>query len=149
MNDDIDLHGLTPLQARQYTLQFVANMKELEKKRRELKAHFETWERRVRLAKEHGRSELLQEAMRRLNDISERYQTLGREKRELEVKVTLLKERLRVLERQPQRSINAEALLEQLEQVVGSDHQLKENISHVEADEQLDTLRRRLDEEEQ
>ncbi len=147
MSDDLDLHGLSPAQAREYTAQFVANMKELEKKRGELKQQFETWEQRVRLAKQHGKDDLVQQAMQRLKDISERHRELGREKRDLEVKVTLLKQRLRELERQPRLSINANALLEQLEQVVGSEHHLKESISRVEADDKLEELRRKMNEQ--
>ncbi|GEM_PF-3088575 len=149
MTDDIDLHGLTPAQAREYTLQFVANMKELENRRRDLRRRFESWERRVKLARDNQRVDLAQEAMQKLDEITRRYQELGREKRELEVKVALLKQRLRRLEREPQKTVNAEGLLEQLEQVVGSDQQLKESIARVEADDELEELRRKLKEQEE
>ncbi len=149
MTDDIDLHGLTAAQAREYTLQFVANMKELENRRQDLRRRFESWEHRVKLARENQRIDLVQEAIDKLEEITRRYQELGREKRELEVKVALLKQRLRRLEREPQKTVNAEALLEQLEQVAGSDQHLKEKISRMEADDKLDELRRKLTEEEE
>ena len=71
---------------------------------------------------------------------------LRSDKRELDFKVEELKNRLTRLRKQPEFSVNAEALSEQLEGLVG-DHETNDAIRETEAEVALEELKRKMESE--
>jgi phage shock protein A len=144
VQDDFDLEGLSKEEARAYVAQFVQSLQMVRKDRAEKEAEFEKWKSRTRLAADRGETELAKEALRRAEEVQSTLPKLKREQAELEFKVTELKRRLQNLQRQPELTVNADALLDQLQTVVGKDHPTNEAITEAEAEVALEELRRKM-----
>ncbi|MFO8064454.1 MAG: PspA/IM30 family protein [Spirochaetota bacterium] len=142
-----DLSDLEPKDAKRVVLDYIVTLKKTREKRDELKQEFERWEKRHRLAEEKGEEQLASEAMTRARQAVEEHERLGSEERELEVVVETMRKQLRSLEGRPRRSVDAEGLLSQLEGVVGTDNQTKESIGALEAEAELERLKKRLSSE--
>ncbi len=145
MQDDFDLEGLSKDEARRYVMSFVQSLQMTRKKRAEQEAEFEKWKSRTKLAADRGETELAKQALVRAEEVQTSLASLKREERELEFKVDELKRRLGNLQKQPELTVNADALLEQLRSVVGDDQETNEAIAETEAELALDELRRRMD----
>ena len=143
-----DLTDLDPKDAKRIVLDYIVTLKRTRSKREELRAEFERWERRHRLAEERGEQELAAEALSRAREAVEEYERLGAEARELEVVVETLQSQLRSLGGRPRRAVDAEALLSALEGVVGSDNRTRESIEKLDVEAELDQLKKKLSPEE-
>lgn len=148
MEDDFDLEGLSKEEARAYVAQFVKSLQLARKQRAEQEAEFEKWKSRTKLAAERGENELARAALERAEEVQSALNAVRREERELDFKVTELKRRLANLQQSPELSVNADALLEQLQSVVGKGHQTEEALSEVEAEQALEELRKNMTDEE-
>lgn len=148
MEDDFDLDGLSLADARTYVLSFVTAKKQTETQRVAAAKDVELWRKRVELAQNNSRSDLAEQAQSRLNEATAKLQKLLSEERDLDFKVTELKRRLGNMAEQPQMSVNAQALAEQLESVVGPDHSTTEQTEDVEAELALEALKRKLEQDE-
>lgn len=148
MEDDFDLDGLSLADARAYVLSFVTAKKQTETQRVAAAKDVELWRKRVELAGSNSRSDLAAQAQSRLNEATAKLQKLLSEERDLDFKVTELKRRLGNMAEQPQMSVNAQALAEQLESVVGPDHSTTEQTEDVEAELALEALKRKLEQDE-
>lgn len=148
MQDDFDLEGLSREDARSYVAQFIQSLQLAKRGRAEQEQQYDKWKSRARLAVERGEDELAREAIRRAEELQSSLAAVRREERELEFKVTELKRRLTNLQRQPEFTVNAEALLEQLQQVAGADHETTEAIERTAAESEaelaLEELRRKM-----
>ncbi len=144
MQDDFDLEGLSVQDARTYVLRFVTALKQIEPQRATAQADVERWRNRVQLAEENGRPELAAQAKLRLEEAAEKLQKLTHEQHELGFKVTELKRRLANLAEQPKMSVDAQALAEQLESVVGTGHQTDAQTEDLEAQLALEELKRKM-----
>jgi phage shock protein A len=143
-----DLSDLDPKDAKRIVLDYIVTLKKTRAKRDEQRAEFEKWERRHSLAEEKGEAELAREALSRARSAVGEYERLGSEERELEVVIETLRDQLRSLEGRPRRTVDADALLAQLEGVVGRDTQTKEAIRELDLDAELEQLKKRLSTEE-
>ena len=144
MQDDFDLDGLSPSEARAYVAQFIAARKQAERDRVAKEEELELWKKRVRLATEKGETQLARESLARAEEVHARLTGIRKEERELDFKVTELKRRLTELERRPELTVNAGALLEQLEGIVGPDHETRDALAEAEAEVALEELRRKM-----
>ncbi|MFW5689093.1 MAG: hypothetical protein ACOC1U_05900 [Spirochaetota bacterium] len=144
MDDDFDLEGLSKQEARSYVAQFVQSLQLARKQRAEKEAEFEKWKSRTKLAADRGETDLARAALERAEEVQSALNAIRREERELDFKVTELKRRLGNLQKQPDLSVNADALLEQLQQVVGTGHETDEALAGVEAEAALESLRTRM-----
>jgi phage shock protein A len=147
VDDDFDLEGLSRVEARAYVAQFVQSLHLARKQRAEREAEFEKWKSRTKLAAERGEEDLARAALERAEEAQSSLNAVRREERELEFKVTELKRRLGNLRDSPELSVNADALLEQLQAVVGTDHQTDHALEEAEAQVALDSLRRKMAED--
>lgn len=145
MQDDFDLEGLSKDEARRYVMSFVQSLQTTRKQRAEQEAEFEKWKSRTKLAADRGETELARQALVRAEEVQTSLASLKREERELEFKVGELKRRLANLQKEPEFSVNADALLEQLRGVVGDDQETNEAIAETEAELALEELRSRMD----
>ena len=147
MQDDFDLEGLTPAEARRYVAGFIQSLQLTRRSRAEREAEYEKWKSRTKLAADQGQIELAKEALARAEELQTSLSALRREERELDFKVTELKRRLQNLQRAPEFTVNAEALLEQLQSVTDPHQATKEALEETEAELKLAELRRRMEEE--
>lgn len=147
MDDDFDLEGLSKEDARRYVLSFLQSLQVTRKQREEKEAELATWKSRTKLAADRGETELARQALARAEEAQASFAKLRREERDLEFKVTELKRRLQNLQREPELSVNADALLDQLTGVVGDDQATNEAIAETEAELALEELRRKMEEE--
>lgn len=145
MQDDFDLEGLSKDEARRYVMGFVQSLQMTRKQRAEQEAEFEKWKSRTKLAAERGETELARQALTRAEELQASIASVKREERELEFKVEELKRRLTNLQREPELSVNADALLEQLRAVAGEDQETNEGIAETEAELALEELRRKME----
>ncbi|MFW5689672.1 MAG: PspA/IM30 family protein [Spirochaetota bacterium] len=147
MEDDFDLEGLSKEEARSYVAQFVQSLQLVRKQRAEKEADFERWKSRTRLAADRGDTELAKEALRRAEEVQSALAGIKREERELDFKVNELKRRLQNIHKEPEFTVNADALLEQLRSVVGEGHETNEKIAETEAELALEELRKKMADE--
>ena len=147
MDDDFDLEGLSKEDARAYVAQFIQSLQLARRKRAELEEELETWKRRTKLATERGETELARQALARAEEVHGSLARIRREEHELDFKVTELKRRLGNLQQKPDLTVNANALLEQLESVVGEGHETNEAMADVEAELALEVLRKKMAQE--
>lgn len=151
MQDDFDLEGLSKEDARSYVAQFIQSLGLAKRRRADQELEYEKWKSRAKLAVERGEQELAREAIRRAEELQASLAAVRREVHELEFKVTELKRRLTNLQRQPEFTVNAEALLDQLQQVAGADHETTEAIERTAAESEaelaLEALRRKMAED--
>jgi len=144
MQDDFDLEGLSPADATAYVSQFITTGIQVRRDRSEAEDQLELWKKRVRLAMERGESELAKESLARAEEVHARVVRLKGEEKELNFKVEELKRRLVKVRQAPEFSVNAESLLNQLEDIVGSDHETTEAIVNAEAEVALEALKRKM-----
>lgn len=144
MLEHLDLTGMDPRDAREYVYQYLVALKKTRADRDKAAEEVEVWRHRVDLARGHDRSDLEAEALTMLDDARSRYESLTAETRALEKDVMDLKDRLHRLEEAPSRTIDAEALLSQLESVAGTPDTTSEAVRELEADAALEELKRRM-----
>jgi phage shock protein A len=146
MPDHIDIDGLSAAQAKQYVVSYIATLKQTQNQRKKLADDLSTWKSRVALAREKGREDLAAKAQAVVSETEDRLRTILAEERELEFQVIELKRQLDGLKHQARKSIDAEALLAQLQSVVGEPDELKDELENTELDLELEKLKKKLDE---
>lgn len=142
-----DLSDLAPKDAKRIVLDYIVTLKKTRAQLREAKEEFTRWEERHRLATERGESELAERALDRARHAVEDHERLGGEERELEVVVETLRKQLRLLEAAPRRTVDAQGLLSQIERVVGTDYEAKDAAQELDAEAELERLKKQLSEE--
>ncbi len=143
-----DLSGMSPEDAREYVLRCATQLHSIKRERAQLRKSFEEWERRARLAQEAGRTELYDEALSQCRAFTEKHEALGVEEAELAHDVAVMKENLRSVNIAGERTVDPDALLRNLESVVGEHHALENEMRSAELDVELEALKRKLADEE-
>lgn len=148
MMEHMDLDGMTEQEASEYVYRYVLALKETRQQRDKADEDARMWHRRVILAQEKGRSDLEAEAVTRRDECLHRYQSLVAEARALEKDVIDLKAKVKRMEEAPQPTVNADALLEQLEAVAGKPDPTADAMRDLEAESALQALREKMEREE-
>lgn len=141
MLEHLDLNGLTPQAAKKYVVDHIAALKQTQNQRKKVAEELSTWRGRVQLAREKGREDLVEKAQQVADETEAKLRQLYSEERELEMDVMDLKQKLSSLEKKPSMSVNTEALLAQLQQVVGERDELAEAMKDAELDVELEKLK--------
>ena len=144
IQDDFDLDGLSPEDARAYVARFITAKNQATGDRVAAEDDLALWKKRTALATERGEPDLARQSLARAEEAHSKLVRLRNEERELDFKVTELKRRLTSIRRQPELSTNAEALLGQLEDVVGTDHGTKDALADAEAEVALEALKKKM-----
>jgi hypothetical protein len=144
---DTDISGMEPEAAKEYVLSFITTLKTTQRQKQTLMDEKKLWQERVLLARNKQESELELKALERLSEIQTKIATLEAEEKDLEPKVAVLKEQLLKLVRAPQMSVDAEALLAQLQMIVGEPDKTAEAFKQEEADIELQNLKKKLNQE--
>ncbi len=147
MQDDFDLEGLSPAEAKDYVAQFIITQKQVARDRAVADDELELWKKRAGLAADRGEMELARECLARAEETHAKVVRLKSEEREINFKVEELKRRFAKIRQEPEFSVDAGALLEQLEGIVGTDHETTDAVAEAEAEVALEALKRRMEAE--
>ena len=147
--DTYDITGLDANTAREYVLAAVTALNETRKKREDLERDLELWSKRVELAKEHNREELLESANTRLIEIKTYLDKIKSEEAELQGGVIRLKGQLKLILNQPELEVDADQLVAMLElEDLHKPDELAEKFREEEANEALEKLKLEMEKEE-
>lgn len=143
---DADLSGMSKQEAYEYVRSFVTTLKSVQRRLDEAGRSLSLWQERARLAYEKQDRELARLALEKWEASKAEVERLQEEERKLSRTVDLLKQNLAKLARTPEMSVDAEALNEQMEQIVGSQESRKTDkaLRDIEIDSQLEQLRRKI-----
>ncbi|MFP4643307.1 MAG: PspA/IM30 family protein [Spirochaetales bacterium] len=146
---DADLSGMTRAQAQEYVQSYVSSLKKLQKQLREAEEQLQLWQKRARLAYDRSDRELARVALEKWEAAKAEVQRLRNEEQGLARTVDLLKQNYQKLKRAPELSVDANALNEQLEQVVGSSEsrRTERELKNIDLDSELENLKRKMNQE--
>ncbi len=147
MDENTNLAGLDPSAAKEYVLQYIVSLKRVQKQREQLKQELKLWSDRSALAAGKGREDLKEQALAKCRETSADDDRLAAEERSLESDIQEMKRQLEMIRRQPEGALDTDLLLAQLEQVVGEKDLTAQKFRSFEAEQDLENLKRGLDEE--
>ena len=141
---DTDIDFLDFESAREYVLAFITALKKTQKQRAVAEEELEHWRRRVKLAESRGEPVLKRGAEQRVAELEARCRQLHQEELELKRKVDVLKEKLKTSKIRSSLQVDADALLAQMQMLVGEPDRLQEDLRHTEADQALKELKKKM-----
>ncbi|MQY76356.1 MAG: hypothetical protein GH155_01855 [Spirochaeta sp.] len=147
MSNDLDIDRLPYKDAEQYVLSFIITLKGIEGELKNLGRELELWRRRARLAEENHEAQLLPIALKKIGELQAKNSQLELEQKSLKLKVAILKEKLKNIRNQPAGEVNTDELLQKMKMLVGEEDKTNEVIEDLEAQQALEELKRRLQEE--
>lgn len=147
MSNDLDIDRLPYKEAEQYVFSFITTLKGIENELNNLNRELELWHGRARLAEENQEAQLLPIARKKVSELQAKSTQLELEQKSLKLKVSVLKEKLKIIRNQPATSINADELLEKMKMLVGEEDKTLKVIEDLEAQQALEELKKRLEEE--
>ena len=147
--DAYDITGLDGRTAKEYVLAAITALNATREKREELERDLELWSKRVELAEQHGRQDLLASATSRLGETQTHIDRIRAEEAELEGGVIRLKGQLKLILNQPELEVDADQLAAMLElSDVHKPDELAERFREEEANEALRRLKLEIEKEE-
>jgi phage shock protein A len=147
--DNYDITGLDPKSAQEYVLAAVTTLKATENRRAELQNEFDMWAKRIGLAKEHGKEDLLAQAESRKAEVAADLAHIKAEEAELKGGVIRLKGQLKLILGAPELSGDADLLAAQLELMDDDRDDLADQFREEEANDALAQLKAEIEKEEQ
>jgi succinate dehydrogenase/fumarate reductase flavoprotein subunit len=141
---DTDIDFLDYEAAREYVVSFIAALKRAQKERAIAQEELALWERRVKLAESRAEPILKRGAEERVRELRAKTGRLLDEEASMRRKVDVLKEKLKALKVRSSMSVDADALLAQLQMLAGEPDTLSEALRDAEASQALDQLKRKL-----
>lgn len=149
--DDYDIRGLDPEDAKQYIVSVMATLKQTTAKRIQLERDLDMWQKRIDLAVEKGRQDLIGGASRRVAEIQEDLSRLRGEEQEYSDGLSRMRRQLRMIREQPQMTVDVDLLAAQMEMLIGEREQAEaetsEQFRKAEAEWALEDLKRKLKDE--
>jgi len=147
MSNDLDIDRLPYKDVEQFVLSFITTLKGIEGELKNLNRELELWRGRARLAEKNQEAQLVLIAGKKISDLQEKSSQLELEQKNLRLKVSLLKEKLKIIRNQPAAVVNTDELLQKLKMLVGEEDKTFEAIEDLEAQQALKELKKRLKEE--
>ena len=141
---DTDIDFMDFQAAREYVLAFITTLKKTQKQRAVAEEELEHWRGRVKLANSRGEPVLKRGAEQRVAELEARSQQLLQEELELRRKVDVLKEKLKATKIRSSLQVDADALLAQMQMLVGEPDRLSEDLRRTEADQALQELKKKM-----
>jgi hypothetical protein len=130
--------------AREYVLAFISTLKKTQKQRMVSEQELEHWRARVKLAESRGEPVLKRGAEQRVAELEARRQRLFREELELKRTVDVLKQKLEATKIRSSLQVDADALLAQMQMLLGEPDSLQERLRNQEVDQALEALKKKL-----
>lgn len=147
--DTYDISGLDAKTAKEYVLAAITALNATRAKRRELERDLELWSKRVEIAGQHAREDLLKSAASRLGETKTYLDKIKAEEAELEGGVIRLKGQLKLILNQPELEMDTDQLVAMLElDDVHKPDELAEKFREEEANEALKRLKLEMEREE-
>ena len=147
MSNDLDIDRLSYKDAEQYVLSFITTLKGIEGELKTLGQELELWHRRTRLAEKNQEAHLVLIAGKKISELQEKSSQLELEQKSLRLKVSVLKEKLKIIRNQPAATVDTDELLQKMKMLAGEEDKTLEVIEDIEAQQALEKLKRRLKEE--
>lgn len=140
---DTDIDSLEYPAARDYVVAYIAALKRTQKERGIAQEELAQWERRVRLADSRGEPILKRGAEERVGALREHTRRLLEEEAAMRRKADVLKEKLKALEVRSSLSVDADALLAELQILAGEPDPLRDALRDAEVNQDLEALKRK------
>ena len=131
--------------AREYVVAFITSLKKTQKQRAVAEEELEHWRGRIKLADSRGEPVLKRGAEQRVSELAAHCQQLLQEEVDLKRKVDVLKEKLKATKIRSSLRVDADALLAQMQMLVGEPDHLKDNLRKEEAEQALQALKQKMD----
>ncbi len=147
MSNDLDIDRLPYKDAEQYVLSFITTLKGIEGELKSLDRELELWRGRGRLAEENHEAQLLLIAGKKISELQAKSSQLELEQKSLRLKVSVLKEKLKIIRNQPATAVDTDELLQKMKMLAGEEDKTLEVIEDLEAEQALEELKKRLKEE--
>jgi hypothetical protein len=132
--------------AREYVLAFITTLKKTQKDRAVAEEELVHWQSRVKLAESRAEPVLKRGAEERVAELQTHCQGLLEEELDLKRKVDVLKEKLKATKIRSSMRVDADALLAQMQMLVGEPDILKEKLRDEEAAQALAALKKKMGE---
>ncbi len=146
MSNSLDIDRLPYKDAEQYVLSFITTLKGIEGELKNLDRDLELWSRRARLAEENHETQLLLIARKKISELQAKSPQLESERKSLRLKVSVLKEKLKIIRNQPAAAVDTDELLQKMKMLAGEEDKTLEVIEDLEAQKALEELKKRLKE---
>lgn len=146
MSNSLDIDRLPYKDAEQYVLSFITTLKGIEGELKNLDRELELWSRRARLAEENHETQLLLIARKKISELQAKSPQLELEQKSLRLKVSVLKEKLKIIRNQPAAAMDTDELLQKMKMLAGEEDKTLEVIEDLEAQKALEELKKRLKE---
>ena len=140
---DTDIDSLDYGAAREYVLAWLAALKQAQKQRAIAEEELAQWVHRVKLAENRGEPLLKKTAEQRAAEARGLAEHLQSEERDLRRKAGVLKDKLEALRIRSGASVDADALLAQLQALTGGPDRLDRALKDEEAKEALAELKKK------
>ncbi len=144
--EQADLSGMDRADATAYVGSYITSLHQLKRQRAEAEETVALWKKRAQLAYDRQDRDLAATALAEWKQAEATLQQLQGEEADLAETVALMKHNLERLKRTPEMTVDAAALAEQLQNVVG-DTKTGEAIRNLNVDSELEQLKRKLQEE--
>ena len=145
MSTDIDIDFMDYPSAREYVLNFITALRKTQKDRGMLQEELNLWEGRVKLAEERGEPILKKGAQDRVEELKSKNDLILAEEKDLKRKISILKDKLKFIKTRSSLSVDADALLAQMQMVVGEEDTVAKEFQDQEAQVALDELKKKID----
>jgi hypothetical protein len=132
--------------AREYVLAFITTLKKTQKDRAVAEEELIHWQSRVTLAESRGEPVLKRGAEERVIELQNHCQRLLEEELDLKRKVDVLKEKLKATKIRSSLQVDADALVAQMQMLVGEPDTLQEKLREEEAAQALAALKKKMGE---
>ena len=146
MSNSLDIDRLPYKDAEQYVLSFITTLKGIEGELKNLDRELELWRGRGRLAEENHEAQLLLIAGKKISELQAKSPQLELEQKSLRLKVSVLKEKLKIIRNQPAAAVDTDELLQKMKMLAGEEDKTLEVIEDLEAQKALEELKKRLKE---
>jgi len=130
--------------AREYVLAFITTLKKTQKDRAVAEEELVHWKSRVKLAESRAEPVLKRGAEERVTELQNHCQRLLEEELDLRRKVDVLKEKLKATKIRSSLQVDADALLAQMQMLVGEPDTLQEKLREEEAAQALEALKKKM-----
>ncbi len=143
MGTDTDIDFMDYESARDYVLNFITTLKKTQKERSIALEELSLWKNRAGLAEMRGEPALKKGAEERVAEFEARNGLLLEEEKDLNRKISILKEKLKVIKIRP--TLSVDALVSQIE--IDGEDLLDKQIKEEEAKQALDALKKKMEQE--
>jgi len=131
--------------SREYLISLLTTIKKTRQAIEKQQIECDIWSRRVKLAEENDKPQLLEEARRRLTEAIEAKQRLADEEQQVLQEFREAQTRYDIEASLPEESVSAEQLLQSLHSITGEPDFLQEQIRSADAEAELQKLKREME----